>query len=60
MDYVKLRSEMQYDIDVIHAGKERILDLQIAGAITIEEYKMRNDTCNEQLVNLKSIEVVFL
>lgn len=54
VDYAKLRSKVQSDIDAIRARKDRILDLQIAGAITIDEFKVRNDTCNEQLLNLEA------
>ncbi len=34
--------------------KDRILDLQIAGAIDITEFKVRNDTCNQQLLQLEA------
>ena len=54
VDYGKLRGKVQSDIDAINARKDRILDLHIAGAITIDEFKTRNDTCNDQLRNLET------
>lgn len=54
IDYARLRSKVQSDIDAINLRKDRILDLQIAGAITIDEFKVRNDICNDQLQNLEA------
>jgi len=48
-DYEKMRDRVQGEMDALSDRKERLLDLQIAGAITIEEFKARNDTCNGQL-----------
>ena len=54
VDYGKLRSKVQFDIEALHARKDQILDLQIAGAIDINEFKVRNDTCNQQLLQLEA------
>ncbi len=54
VDYGKLRSKVQSDIAALHARKDRILDLQIAGAIDINEFKVRNDACNQQLMQLEA------
>ena len=54
VDYGKLRNKVQSDIDAINARKDRILDLHIAGAITIDEFKTRNDVCNDQLRGLEA------
>ncbi len=54
VDYEKLRGRVQEEIDALNIRKDRLLDLQIAGAITIEEFKTRNDTCNEQLCGLEA------
>ncbi len=54
VDYEKLRGRVQEEMDALNVRKDRLLDLQIAGAITIEEFKTRNDTCNEQLRALEA------
>jgi len=49
VNYEKMRGRIQEEMDALNVRKDRLLDLHIAGAITIEEFKTRNDTCNEQL-----------
>ena len=53
VDYGKLRSKIHSGIDMINTRKERLLDLHIAGTIAIDEFKARNDGCNDQLRKLK-------
>jgi hypothetical protein len=51
VDYEKIRSRIQEEIQGIHAKKDRLLDLSIAGALTTEEFKHRNDAWNVQICN---------
>jgi hypothetical protein len=51
VDYEKIRSRIQQEIQGIHAKKDRLLDLSIAGALTTEEFKHRNDAWNVQICN---------
>ena len=49
VDYEKRIACVENDITAAKAKKDRLLDLHIAGAITIEEFKERNDALNIQL-----------
>ncbi len=53
-EYGKLRGKVRSDIDAVNTRKDRILDLHIAGAITVGEFRTRNDACNNQLRNLEA------
>ena len=54
VDYDKMRRRVQEEMDALNLRKDRLLDLHIDGAITIEEFKTRNDACNDQLRTLES------
>lgn len=54
VDYDKMRRRVQEEMDALNLRKDRLLDLHIDGAITIEEFKSRNDACNDQLRTLES------
>ena len=54
VDYDRLKSHVEGEIEATKQKKDRLLDLHIAGAITIEEFKERNDTLNVQLKNQES------
>lgn len=54
VDYGKLRSRVQEQIEGINLKKDRLLDLSIAGALTVDEFKQRNDALNVQLCTLGS------
>ena len=54
VDYGKLRSRVQEQIEGINLKKDRLLDLSIAGALTVDEFKQRNDALNVQLCTLES------
>ena len=54
MDYEKMISYVEGEIASTKVKKDRLLDLHIAGAITIEEFKERNDGLNDQLKNQES------
>ena len=49
VDYERLLTHVEGEITAIKQKKDRLLDLHIAGAITIEEFKERNDGLNDQL-----------
>ena len=54
MDYERLVAHTEGEIAATKQKKDRLLDLHIAGAITIEEFKERNDGLNDQLKLLES------
>ena len=49
LDYERMLSHVEGEIAATKQKKDRLLDLHIAGAITIEEFKERNDGLNDQL-----------
>ena len=53
-DYAGDAQRLEDELNDISAKKDRLLELSIAGAITIEEFKRRNDGFNEQIRNLES------
>ena len=53
VDYEKLRGRLQEEQIQLQARKDRLLDLSVAGAITVEEFKSRNDVFNRQLQTLE-------
>ncbi len=54
VDYEKIRSRIQDEIEAINAKKDRLLELSIAGALTVEEFKQRNETFNTQIRTFES------
>ena len=54
VDYDKMRRRVQEEMDAQNLRKDRLLDLHIDGCLTIEEFKTRNDACNDQLRTLES------
>ena len=54
VDYDRLRSRVQEEMDEIEKKKDRLLDLSIAGALTVDEFKQRNDALNVRLCTLGS------
>ncbi len=54
VDYERILAHVEGEIAATKQKKDRLLDLHIAGAITIEEFKERNDTLNDQLKNQES------
>ena len=46
VDYGKLRCQVENEMDDLERKKNRLLDLCIAGALTVEEFKERNDALN--------------
>ena len=49
VDYGKLRCQVENEMDDLERKKNRLLDLSIAGALTVEEFKERNDAFNVQI-----------
>ena len=54
VDYEKMISYVEGEIASTKVKKDRLLDLHIAGAITITEFKERNDSLNDQLKGQES------
>ena len=51
VDYGKLRCQVENEMDDLERKKNRLLDLSIAGALTVEEFKERNDAFNAQILD---------
>ena len=54
VDYERMITQVQGGIEATKQKKDRLLDLHIAGAITIAEFKERNDGLNDQLKEQES------
>lgn len=50
VDYGKLRCQVENEMEDLERKKNRLLDLSIAGALTVEEFKERNDAFNVQIL----------
>ena len=50
VDYGKLRCQVENEMEDLERKKNRLLDLSIAGALTVEEFKERNDAFNAQIL----------
>lgn len=50
VDFGKLRCQVENEMDDLERKKNRLLDLSIAGALTVEEFKERNDAFNAQIL----------
>ena len=58
-DYARDTQRLEVEMDDLSAKKDRLLELSIAGAITLEEFKRRNDNFNEQMKSLENqIEIL--
>ena len=44
---------LEEDLSAIHAKKDRLLEMSIAGAVTIDEFRKRNDGFNDQVQKLE-------
>ena len=49
VDYGTRRRRVEDEIGEISLKKDRLLDLSVAGALTVEEFKQRNDALNVQI-----------
>ena len=52
-DYARDALRIEEDLSSLHVKKDRLLEMSMAEAITIEEFKRRNDGFNEQIANLE-------
>ena len=52
-DYTRDALRIEEDLSAIHAKKDRLLEMSMAEAISIEEFKRRNDGFNEQIKDLE-------
>ena len=53
VDYTKARLRVEEDMAVINAKKDRLLELSMADALTVAEFKSRNEVFNQQLRGLE-------
>ena len=53
VDYTKARLRVEEDMAVINAKKDRLLELSMADALTVAEFKSRNEAFNQQLRGLE-------
>lgn len=52
-DYARDIQRIEEDLSALNAKKDRLLEMSMADAITIEEFKRRNDGFNEQIEKLE-------
>nr|WP_295948382.1 recombinase family protein [uncultured Agathobaculum sp.] len=52
-DYARDIQRIEEDLTALNAKKDRLLEMSMADAITIEEFKRRNDGFNEQIEKLE-------
>lgn len=53
-DRTRERQRMEDEVAQVNARKDRLLELSVAGALTVTEFKTRNDAFNRQLQNLEA------
>lgn len=46
-------AQVEQEIEAVTRRKDKLLDLVLAGALSNDEFKQRNETCNEQLAALE-------
>ena len=46
-------AQVEQEIETVTHRKDKLLDLALAGALSNDEFKQRNETCNEQLAALE-------
>ena len=46
-------AQVEQEIEAVTRRKDKLLDLELAGALSNDEFKQRNETCNEQLAALE-------
>lgn len=52
--YSKARQRVEDEIAAVNAKKDRLLELSVADALTVVEFKSRNETFNQQLRGLEA------
>ena len=53
VDYSKAKARVEEEMAVINAKKDRLLELSMADALTVTEFKSRNEAFNQQLRGLE-------
>ena len=46
-------AQVEQEIETLTKRKDKLLDLALAGALSNDEFKQRNETCNEQLAAIE-------
>lgn len=54
VDYSRAKGRMEEEIAAVNAKKDRLLELSMADALTVAEFKQRNDAFNQQLRELEA------
>lgn len=54
VDYSKARRRIEEELEQVNAKKDRLLELSMTGALSVPEFKKRNDSFNELAVQLQS------
>ena len=54
VDYSKAKLRIEDDMAAINAKKDRLLELSMADALSVPEFKKRNEVFNQQLRNLEA------
>lgn len=54
VDYARAKGRVEEEIATVHAKKDRLLELSMADALTVAEFKQRNDAFNQQLRELEA------
>ena len=53
VDYSKARLRIEEEMQQVNAKKDRLLELSMAGALSVSEFKTRNDSFNEMAAQLQ-------
>lgn len=53
VDYSKAKARVEEEIAAVNAKKDRLLELSMVGALSVAEFKQRNDAFNRQLRELE-------
>lgn len=54
VDYSRAKGRVEEEIAAVNAKKDRLLELSMADALTVAEFKQRNDAFNQQLRELEA------
>lgn len=54
VDYTRAKGRVEEEIAAVNAKKDRLLELSMADALTVAEFKQRNDAFNQQLRELEA------
>ena len=54
VDYSRAKGRVEEEMETIHAKKDRLLELHMADALTVAEFKSRNEAFNKQIRTLEA------